>query len=191
MEAIHRLEHELHRLSLPLQPSAPPKPLDEVLQQHTEILCSAQKQTSFTNTLIQDIPTFSGSDLAQLEDWLRDIETAANLTDESSTKLAQAKSKGLTNTLIMEAITLRKNCKEIKDSLCLKLCNSDIHASINHLMDIQQKDNESLAVYIHRFKSEAKDVILPTMQPPSGYLSRVLRMLTLWQLMFMKRDLKH
>ena len=41
--------------------------------------------------LIQDIPTFNGSDSTQLEDWLVDIETAANLTDESRTKLAQAK----------------------------------------------------------------------------------------------------
>ena len=44
MEAIHHLECELHRLSLTLQPSAPPEPLDEVLQQYMETLCSAQKQ---------------------------------------------------------------------------------------------------------------------------------------------------
>ena len=43
------------------------------------------------NTLIQDIPTFNGSDSTQLEDWLVDIETTADLTDESRTKLAQAK----------------------------------------------------------------------------------------------------
>ena len=41
--------------------------------------------TTFANTLIQDIPTFNGSDSAQLEDWLTDIETAANLTDKSRT----------------------------------------------------------------------------------------------------------
>ena len=34
-----------------------------------------------------------------------DIETAADLTAESRTKLTQAKSKGLTCTLITEAIT--------------------------------------------------------------------------------------
>ena len=55
----------------------------------------------------------------------------------------------------MEAITLGKK-KEIKDSLHLKLCNSNIHTSVSHFMDIQQKDNESLAAYIHRFKREAK-----------------------------------
>ena len=31
MEAINCLEHELHRLSLTFQPSAPPEPVDEVL----------------------------------------------------------------------------------------------------------------------------------------------------------------
>ena len=33
MEAIHCFECELCRLSLTFQPSAPPEPLDEVLQQ--------------------------------------------------------------------------------------------------------------------------------------------------------------
>ena len=94
--------------------------------------------------------------MTQLEDWLIDIETTADLTDESGTKLAQAKSKGLTHTLIMEDLALGKKWEEIKDSLHLKLCNSNIHTSISHFMDIQQKDNESLAAYIHRFKREAK-----------------------------------
>ena len=156
MEAIHHLECELPRFSPTLQPSAPPEPIDEVLQQYTETLCSAQKQTTFANTLIQDIPTFNRNDLAQLEDWLTDIETAANLTDKSRTKLTQAKSKGLTCTLITEALALGKNWEEIKDSLHLKNCNSNIHTSISHFMNIQQKDNESLAAYIDRFKREAK-----------------------------------
>ena len=56
----------------------------------------------------------------------------------------------------MKALALGKNWEEIKDSLHLKLCNSDIHTSISHFMDIQQKDNECLAAYIHRFKREAK-----------------------------------
>ena len=141
---------------LNLQPSAPSEPLDEVLQKYTETLCSAPKQTTFASTLIQDIPTFNGSDSTQLEDWLVDIETAADLSDESRTKLAQGKSKGLPCTIVTEAITLHKNWEEIKDSLHLKLCNSNIHTSISHFMDIQQKDNESLVVYIHRFKRGAK-----------------------------------
>ena len=155
-EAINHLEHELHRLSLALHSSAPPKPLDDVLQQCTETLCSAQKQTTFVNTLIQDVPTFNGSNSTQLEDWLVDIETAANLKDESRTKPAQAKSKGLTCTLITEALMSGKCWEEIKDLLHLKICNSDIHTSVSHFMDIQQKDKESSASYIHRLKREAK-----------------------------------
>ena len=88
-EAINHLECELHRLSLTLCPSAPPEPLDEVLQQYTETLCTAQKQTTFANTLLQDITISNGSNSSQLEDWLVDGETAADLTSESRTKLAK------------------------------------------------------------------------------------------------------
>ena len=108
------------------------------------------------NTLIQDIATFNGSDSTQLEDWLVDTEITADLTDESGTKLAQDKSKGLTHTLIMEALTSGRCWEEIKDLPHLKICNSDIHTSGSCFMDIQQKEKESLATYIHRFKREAK-----------------------------------
>ena len=95
MEAINCLECKLHRWFLTFQYSAPPEPLDEVLQQYMETLCSSQKQSTFANTLIQDITTFNGSNSMQLEDWLVDIVTTADLTDKSMTKLAQAKSNGL------------------------------------------------------------------------------------------------
>ena len=49
-----------------------------------------------------------------------DIEIAADLTAESRTKHAQAKSKGLTCTLISEAITSGKSWNDIKDVLQLK-----------------------------------------------------------------------
>ena len=94
IEAINCLEHELHSLSLALCPSAPPEPLDDILQQYTETLCIVQKKTTFANTLLQDITIFNGSNLSQLEDWLIDVETTSNLTHESRTKLAQAKAKG-------------------------------------------------------------------------------------------------
>ena len=51
---------------------------------------------------------------------------------------------------------LGKCWEEIKDLLHLKICNLDIHTSISCFIDIQQKDNEPLAAYIHRFKREAK-----------------------------------
>ena len=137
-------------------PISTPEPLKSVLKQYTD-LCSAQnKQTNFTNTLIQDIPIFNGNDSTQLEYWLVDIETAADLSAESRMKLAQAKSKGLTHTLITEALTLGKCWDDIKDILHLKLCNSDIHTLVSCFMEIQQEEKESLATYIHCFKGEAK-----------------------------------
>ena len=104
---------------------------------------------SFVNTLLQVIMIFNSNDSSQLEDWFIDIETASDLKDESRTKLAQAKSKGLICPLISEALSSNKTWDEIKDSLCLKICNSDIHTSISHFMEIQQKEKETLATYIH------------------------------------------
>ena len=40
--------------------------------------------------------------------------------------------------------------------LRLKLCNANIHTCTSHFMEIQQKDNETLAMYIHHFKTAAK-----------------------------------
>ena len=102
--------------------------------------------------MLQDIPTLNGQDSSQLEDWLTDIEMASELTGESRTKLAQAKSRGLVRTLISEALTSQKTWEEIKDSLCLKVSNTDIFTSISCFVDIQQSDKESLAAYVHRFK---------------------------------------
>ena len=85
-----------------------------------------------------------------------DVETTADLTAESRTKLALAKSKRLTHTLITDALTLGKCWDDIKDLLHLKLCNLDIHTSVSHFMEIQQKEKESLAAYIHHIKREDK-----------------------------------
>ena len=43
------------------------------------------------------------------------METATDLTSESRSKLAQAKSKSLTHMLISEALNLDKSWDEIKD----------------------------------------------------------------------------
>ena len=58
--------------------------------------------------------------------------------------------------LVMEAIHSEKSGEEIKDLLGLKLCNASIHTYTSHFMDIQQKEKESLAAYVHQFKTEAK-----------------------------------
>ena len=64
--------------------------------------------------MLQDITVLNENDSSQLEDWLTDIETASDLTGESRTKLAQAKSKGLIQTLISESLTSNKTWEEIK-----------------------------------------------------------------------------
>ena len=64
-EALNHIECKLQRLSIAICPSALLEPLGDVLQQYTETLCSAQKQTTFVNTLIQDTPNFNGSDSTQ------------------------------------------------------------------------------------------------------------------------------
>ena len=120
MDAISHLECKLNRLALTLHTSAPLGPLDEVLQQYIDTLCTAQKKTSFVNTLLQDITIFNGNNSSQLEDLFIDIKTASDLTSKSRTKLAQAKSKGLISTLISEALSSNKTWDEIKDSLHLK-----------------------------------------------------------------------
>ena len=156
MDAINHLEQKLNQLAITLCP--PAEPIGEVLNKYTNTLCTTQKKTSLESSLLQDIPILNGNDSSQLEDWLTDIETASELMGESRTKLAQAKSKGLVRTLISEALTLNKTWEDIKDSLCLKICNSDIHTSISHFMEIQQKEKESLAAYIHHFKREASQM---------------------------------
>ena len=55
---------------------------------HMNIVYSSQKQTNLTNPLLQDISVFNGHDAIQLENWLVDIQTAADLMAEIRTKLA-------------------------------------------------------------------------------------------------------
>ena len=90
-EAIHELEQRLNRLTLTLHHSD--DPIENMLDKDTQTLCTAQKKTSLESSLLQDIPKLNGQDSSQLADWLMDIETASELTGESRTKLAQAKSK--------------------------------------------------------------------------------------------------
>ena len=152
-DAIMHLEQKLNQLAITLCPST--EPIGEVLNKYTDTLCNAQKKTSLETSLLQHIPTLNGNDSSHLEVWLTDIETGSELMGESRTKLAQTKSRGLVRTLILEALTLHKTWEKIKDSLHLQICNSDIHTSISCFMDIQQKEKESLAAYVHCFNQEA------------------------------------
>ena len=141
------MEKKLNQLAITLCPLS--EPIEEVLDIYTDTLFNTQKKTSLESSLLQDIPTLNGNDSSQLEDWLTDIEAASELMDESRTKLAQAKSRGLVRMLILVALTSHKTWEEIKDSLNLKISNADIYTSISHLMDIQQTEKESLAAYVH------------------------------------------
>ena len=58
----------------------PIEPLGEVIHQYTDILCTTQKQTNLTNSLLENITVFNEYDPTKLEDWLIDIKTAADLT---------------------------------------------------------------------------------------------------------------
>ena len=78
-ETLNCIECKLQRLSISLNPPAPNESLEEVIMHYTNTLCSAQKQTNLTNSLLQDICVLNGHDATQLEDWLVDIETAADL----------------------------------------------------------------------------------------------------------------
>ena len=67
--------------------------------------------------LLQDITVFNEYDSTKLEDWLMDIETAVDLTNESQAKLAKANSRGFTCTVVTEAINSDKSWEKIKDLL--------------------------------------------------------------------------
>ena len=151
-EALNCIGCKLQTLYISLYPSAPPEPLEDVLKHYTDTLCSAQKQTNFTTSLLQDILIFTGHDPT---DWLMDIETVADLTLESRPKLSEAKLKGLTCTLITEAITSRKSWDDIKDLLWLKY----VIPISTHPYPISWRFNKRkkpVIACIHHFKREAK-----------------------------------
>ena len=135
------IECELQNLLIALHPPpplTPTEPFREVIWQYTDTVCTTQKQSNLTNSLLQDIAVFNEHDSTKLEEWLMDIDTAADLTSESRAKLTKVKLRGLTCTLVTEAITSDKSLDEIKDLLQLKLCNADIHTYTSHFMEIQQ-----------------------------------------------------
>ena len=77
-----------YKISLTLlpQPSSTPTPTEpfkEVIHQYTDTLCTTQKQTNLTDSLLQDITVFNEYNSTKLEEWLMDIETAADLTNGS------------------------------------------------------------------------------------------------------------
>ena len=155
-EALNHIECKLQRLSLSLHPSAPPESIEEILKNYTDTLCSAQKQINFTTSLLQDILIFAGHDTTLTGRLVNGHWNYCRSNIRKQDQTFSSKIKRFTTTLITEAITSRKSWNNIKDLLWLKICNSNIHTSIYHFMEIQQKVTEYLATYIHHFKREAK-----------------------------------
>ena len=164
-ETLNYIEHKLQRLSISLHPSAPTEPLGEVIRHYTNTLCSVQKQTNLTNSLLQDISVFNGHDATQLEDWLVDIEIATDLTAESRTKLTQAKSKGLTCPLITEAITSGKSWDNIKDLLWLKFVTLTFIFPYFTLWRYSKKKKNPLQCTYTVLKERLNDAILQITPP--------------------------
>ena len=119
-------------------------------------------------------PQLMGKTLQSWKNLFTDIETAADILTESCTHLAEAKSHGLTCTLICKATQTKKCWDEIKAILRLKLCNANIHTYTSRFMDIQQKDNETLATYIHNFKTAESNVLLTMTLQQSVFLLKAL-----------------
>ena len=96
---------------------------------------------------------FDGQDW-KVEDWLMDLETATDISTEPQ-YLAEAKSCSLTHTLICKSLQAGKCWDELYGILQLKFSNANIH-TYTTLYGIQQKGNETLAAYVHHFKTTAK-----------------------------------
>ena len=79
LDCIDHLERELQNPSLVLKTQTPstPAPMErfrEMIHQYMDTLCTPQKQTNLTNSLLQDITIFSEHNSTKLEEWLIDIE---------------------------------------------------------------------------------------------------------------------
>ena len=94
---------------------------------------------------------------------MTDIETTSELMGEGRIILVHAKSRGLVRTLILEALTLHNSWEDIKYSLHLKICNSDIHTSISHFMDIQQKRNpwQHISIILNGKLADVNLIMMP------------------------------
>ena len=69
-EGLNCIECKLQKLFIALHPPAPTEPLGKVIRHYMNTLCSAQKQTNLTSSLLQDIPVFNGHDTIHLDNWL-------------------------------------------------------------------------------------------------------------------------
>ena len=157
MEGLIQLTDKLHYLTMMLQAYPTPNPpilIRNPVQNYAGIhghLDAIQREANITITLLQHIPTFNRQDSSKIVDWFMDIETSTDILTDSCPPLAEAKSCGLTHTLICEALQAGKCWDKIKGILRLMLCNANIHTFTSCFMEIQQIDNETLAAYVQCF----------------------------------------
>ena len=117
-------------------------------------LNNSNRRHQLSISVLNDIDTYDGKQGHKLDDWLANIENAATLVEEDEVRVAKGKARGLAQDLIKEHED--KPWPHIKEQLCNCLNNVSIHTYTLRFMEIQQKDSETLTVYIHRFKKEAK-----------------------------------
>ena len=113
--------------------------------------------SNLTMTMLQDIPTFDGQDVSKLEGWFMDIGNHhwhSNRAAHAWLRPNQAASP--TCSSVRSCKQQSAGMKSRAGILRLKLCNANIHTYTSCFMEIQQKDNETLAAYIHHFKTVAK-----------------------------------
>ena len=137
-------------------PQSSEEPVNKTIQVYMDTLHATQRESNLTTTMLQDIPTYDGQDSSKLEDWFMDIEKTTDILTESHTYLAKAKSHSLTHMLICEVTQTGKCWDEIKGILRFKIWQCKHPHLYSHFMEIQQKDNETLAAYIHALKTAAK-----------------------------------
>ena len=117
-------------------------------------LNKSNRRHQLSISVLNDIDTFDGKQGHKLDDWLADIENAAAIVEENKVMVAKGKARGLAHDLIKEHEG--QPWPHIKEELRNHLNNTSIHTYTSRFMEIQQKDSETLAAYIHRFKKEAK-----------------------------------
>ena len=162
--------------------------MHKTVQAYMDTLHARQGESNLTMTMLHDIPTFDGQDSSKLENWFMHIETATDFLTERCTCLTKAKSCGLTCMLICKPIQTGKCWDEVKGTIRLKLCNANIHTS--RFMEIQQKDSKTLAVYVHCFKTEAKQCAFDNDTAATASLLKALKMHPLLHPEYMRRTPK-
>ena len=115
---------------------------------------SSNRRHQLSILVLNDIDTFNGKQGHKLDDWLADVENAAAIIEEDEVVVSKGKARGLARDLIKEHES--QPWHHIKEQLRNCLNNASIHTYTLRFMEIQQKDSETLTVYIHRFKKEAK-----------------------------------